>query len=151
MVACHILYLIPTLFLSFFRHPYIIASSFCKLFLILRALRSCCVSRCGYMRTHKLWSGIAPGSPAPAPHPPECGMLALPDGVKITTTLGYPTEMAVSGLLYEPSARFGHVAAAVNGKLYLWGGMRSYLSAIHDGPSKTTLMSVVDVLDPQVF
>jgi len=57
----------------------------------------------------------------------------------------------VSGILSEPAARFGHVAAAVNGKLYLWGGLRRDLPKIHDGPSKTKLTSVVDVLDPQVY
>ena len=51
---------------------------------------------------------------------------------------------------YEPAARFGHVAAAVGYKLYVWGGSRRDLPAVHDGPAKTTLTSVVDVLDLQV-
>ena len=51
---------------------------------------------------------------------------------------------------YEPAPRYGHVAAAVDGKLYLWGGLRRDLPEIHDGPAKTAITSVVDVLDPQV-
>ena len=59
--------------------------------------------------------------------------------------------MAVRDLLpSEPAARYAHVAAAVNGKLYMWGGMRRDLPEIHDDSSKATLTSVVDVLDPQV-
>ena len=52
--------------------------------------------------------------------------------------------------LIEPAPRFGHVAAAVEQKLYLWGGMRRDLPAVHYGPTKTALTSVVDVLDLQV-
>ena len=52
--------------------------------------------------------------------------------------------------LVEPAPRFGHVAAAVEQKLYLWGGMRRDLPVVHDSPTKTALTSVVDVLDLQV-
>ena len=51
---------------------------------------------------------------------------------------------------YQPAARFGHVAAAIEGKLYVWGGVRRDLPAVHDGPEKTAITSVVDVLDLQV-
>ena len=51
---------------------------------------------------------------------------------------------------YEPAARYGHVAAAIEGKLYVWGGLRRDFSAVHDGPEKTAITSVVDVLDLQV-
>ena len=51
---------------------------------------------------------------------------------------------------YIPATRRGHVAAAVEGKLYVWGGMRSDLPAVHDHPVKTAFTSVVDVLDLQV-
>ena len=50
----------------------------------------------------------------------------------------------------EPVPRYGHVAAAVEQKLYLWGGLRRDLPAVHDGPTKTAITSVVDVLDLQV-
>ena len=50
----------------------------------------------------------------------------------------------------EPVPRYGHVAAAIEGKLYLWGGMRRDFPAVHDSPERTTLTSVVDVLDLQV-
>ena len=58
--------------------------------------------------------------------------------------------MAENVLLYEPAPRYAHVAAAVEGKLYVWGGMRRDLPKLHDGPEKTAITSVVDVLDPQV-
>ena len=45
---------------------------------------------------------------------------------------------------------YGHVAAAVDGKLYLWGGLRKGAPKIHDGTAKTVYTSMVDVLDPQV-
>ena len=51
---------------------------------------------------------------------------------------------------YEPAPRRGHLAAAVEQKLYLWEGLRKELPAVHDGPEKATLTSVVDVLDLQV-
>ena len=54
-----------------------------------------------------------------------------------------------SDLCYEPG-RLGHVAAAVEGKLYVWGGMGRDSSALHDGLEKTAITSVVDVLDLQV-
>ena len=51
----------------------------------------------------------------------------------------------------EPASRYGHVAAAVEGKLYVWGGVRKDWPYVHDGPQKTVITSVVDVLDPQVI
>ena len=47
-------------------------------------------------------------------------------------------------------ARYGHLAAAVDGKLYLWGGLSGDFPKVHDGPAKTAVTSVVDVLDLQV-
>ena len=58
--------------------------------------------------------------------------------------------MADNVLRYVPAPRFAHVAAVVEGKLYVWGGVRRDLPAVHDGPAKTAITSVVDVLDPQV-
>ena len=58
--------------------------------------------------------------------------------------------MAEGVLCYEPALRYAHVAAAVKGKLYVWGGMRRDWPEIHDDPTKTAITSVVDVLDPQV-
>ena len=51
----------------------------------------------------------------------------------------------------EPPPRYGHVAAAVENKLYAWGGCRIDLPKLHDGPAKTAITSVVDVLDLQVI
>ena len=58
--------------------------------------------------------------------------------------------MAEGVIWYEPAPRYGHVAAAVEGKLYVWGGMRRDLPKIHNGRAKTAITSVVDVLDPKV-
>ena len=52
---------------------------------------------------------------------------------------------------YEPAPRYAHVAATVEGRLYVWGGMRRDWPLVHDGPQKTAITSVVDVLDPQVI
>ena len=51
---------------------------------------------------------------------------------------------------YQPAPRYEHVAAAVEGKLYVWGGLRRDLPVVHDGPEKTAITSIVDILDPQV-
>ena len=58
--------------------------------------------------------------------------------------------MAEGVVCYEPAPRYGHVAAAVENKFYVWGGFRRDLPDIHDGPAKVAITSVVDVLDPQV-
>ena len=50
----------------------------------------------------------------------------------------------------EPSARFGHVAAGVEGKVYVWGGLRLYQGVSHDGPDKAEIISSVDILDVKV-
>ena len=42
----------------------------------------------------------------------------------------------------EPSARWGHVAAGVEGKVYVWGGRRRQ-NVSHDGPDKTKIISSV--------
>ena len=59
-------------------------------------------------------------------------------------------EMTEGVVFYEPPPRYGHVAGAVENKLYVWGGMRRDSPSVHDGPSKRALTSVVDVLDLQV-
>ena len=51
---------------------------------------------------------------------------------------------------YEPPPRYAHVAAAVEDKLYVWGGTKRDWPFVHDGPAKTAITSVVDVLDLQV-
>ena len=52
---------------------------------------------------------------------------------------------------YEPAARCGHVAAAVEDKVYVWGGDSSvYADVSHDGPDKTTIILKVDILDVKV-
>ena len=58
--------------------------------------------------------------------------------------------MAEGVVCYEPAPRYGHLAAAVEGKLVLWGGFRKDWPFVHDGPAKTAFTSVVDVLDIQV-
>ena len=54
----------------------------------------------------------------------------------------------------EPSARFGHVAAGVEGKVYVWGGSRGYQKVFsrvsHDGPGKAEIICSVDILDVKV-
>ena len=51
---------------------------------------------------------------------------------------------------YEPAARQGHVAAAVEDKVYVWGGHNGYTEVSHDGPDKTTIILTVDILDVKV-
>ena len=50
----------------------------------------------------------------------------------------------------EPSASYGHVAASVEGKVYVWGGLRRYGKVSHDGPNKAKLIFSVDILDVKV-
>ena len=51
----------------------------------------------------------------------------------------------------EPSERRGHVAAGVEGKLYVWGGRRGYDDEVsHDGPDKAEIIFSVDILDLKV-
>ena len=54
--------------------------------------------------------------------------------------------MSASNLLRA----YGHVAAAIDGKLYLWGGLRKDSPLVHDGDAKTKLTSVVKVFDLEV-
>ena len=49
---------------------------------------------------------------------------------------------------YEPAERFGHVAAAVEDNVYVWGGRSGYVS--HDGPDKAAIILKVDILDVKV-
>lgn len=49
-----------------------------------------------------------------------------------------------------PGARRGHVAAAVEDKVYVWGGLLGYTGLSHDGPDKTDVIVKVDVLDLKV-
>ena len=51
---------------------------------------------------------------------------------------------------YEPAARWGHVAAAVQDKVYVWGGRSGYTVVSHDGPDKTAIILTVDILDMKV-
>ena len=48
---------------------------------------------------------------------------------------------------YEPAERSGHVSAAVEDKVYVWGG---YNDVSHDGPDKTAIILTVDILDVKV-
>ena len=50
----------------------------------------------------------------------------------------------------EPSARWGHVAAGVLGKVYVWGGHRGFHKVSHDGPDKAEIVFSVDILDVKV-
>ena len=50
----------------------------------------------------------------------------------------------------EPAARWGHVAAAVQDKVYVWGGSIGYNEFSHDGPDKTDIILTVDILDVKV-
>ena len=52
---------------------------------------------------------------------------------------------------YEPTARCAHVAAAVENKVYVWGGLFGRQKDIsHDGPDKTEVILKVDILDVKV-
>ena len=50
----------------------------------------------------------------------------------------------------EPSARYGHVAAGVEGKVYVWGGRRGRRVSHNAGPDKAEIISSVDILDVKV-
>ena len=51
-------------------------------------------------------------------------------------------------VMAEPSARYGHVAAGVQGKVYVWGGRRAEVHQVsHDGLYKAEIISSVDILD----
>ena len=52
----------------------------------------------------------------------------------------------------EPSARYGHIAAGVECKVYVWGGRRApgVSKVTHDGPDKAELIFSVDILDVKV-
>ena len=50
---------------------------------------------------------------------------------------------------YQPATRWGHVAAAVEDKVYVWGGWNGY-TVSHDGPDKTDIVLKVDILDVKV-
>ena len=68
-----------------------------------------------------------------------------------STADGWVCVMA--GERYEPAARRGHVAAAVEDKVYVWGGRRrrsQFTEVSHDGPDKTTIILTVDILDVKV-
>ena len=50
----------------------------------------------------------------------------------------------------DPS-RWGHVAAGVEGKVYVWGGRQSRHGRFsHDGPDKVEIVFSVDILDVKV-
>ena len=62
-----------------------------------------------------------------------------------------PSTDCVMAGEYEPAARTGHVAAAVEDKVYVWGGRRRRLTVVsHDGPDKTDIILKVDILDVKV-
>ena len=50
---------------------------------------------------------------------------------------------------YQPIPRWGHSAAAINGKLYIWGGCMHNLPKVHSSSEKTQLLSIIDVFDPR--
>ena len=50
---------------------------------------------------------------------------------------------------YEPAARLGHVVAAVEDKVYVWGGHSGRRTEVsHDGPDKTNIILTVDTVLP---
>ena len=53
-------------------------------------------------------------------------------------------------LMDEPAARLGHVAAAVENKVYVWGGLIGRPEVSHDGPDKTDIILQVDILNVKV-
>ena len=56
----------------------------------------------------------------------------------------------MAGNIYVPEVRHGHVAAAVEDKVYVWGGRIGYTKVSHDGPDKTDFTLKVDILDVKV-
>ena len=50
----------------------------------------------------------------------------------------------------ELSAHWGHVAAGVQGKIYVWSGRRDYDRVSHDGPDKAEIIFGVHILDVKV-
>ena len=56
----------------------------------------------------------------------------------------------MAGKYHEPVVRRGHVAAAVEDKVYVWGGRIGYTKVSHDGPDKTDIILKVDILDVKV-
>ena len=58
--------------------------------------------------------------------------------------------MARADIKDEPAARYGHVAAAVEDKVYVWGGLIGGRDVSHDGPDKTENILKVDILNVKV-
>ena len=57
----------------------------------------------------------------------------------------------MAGKYHEPVVRRGHVAAAVEDKVYVWGGWSGRSRRVsHDGPDKTDIILKVDILDVKV-
>lgn len=52
---------------------------------------------------------------------------------------------------YQPTPRWGHSAATINGKLYIWGGCMENLPKVHSSAEKTQLLSIVEVFDPHTL
>lgn len=47
--------------------------------------------------------------------------------------------------------RWGHSAAAINGKLYIWGGCMDNLPKVHSSAEKTSVLSQVEIFDPRTL
>ena len=60
------------------------------------------------------------------------------------------TVCVMAGKYNEPAVRRGHVAAAVEDKVYVWGGRSGYTQVSHDGLDKTDIILKVDILDVKV-
>ena len=71
-------------------------------------------------------------------------------GSHVIPLLGVPVCVMAGEYMYEPAARRGHVAAAVEDKVYVWGGRSGYTQVSHDGPDKTEIILKVDILDVKV-
>ena len=52
-------------------------------------------------------------------------------------------------LKHRPLPRWGHSVAAIDGKLYLWGGCQESLPKCHSSPEKEKFLSRVEVFNPQ--
>ena len=58
--------------------------------------------------------------------------------------------MCIMADKYEPAVRHGHVAAAVEDKVYVWGGYRyRYMNVSRAGSDKNDIFKV-DILDVKV-
>ena len=89
-------------------------------------------------------------SQAPIAEPPRCVQPHPSTVISRKTPLLLGRGSKASALVMaEPAARCGHVAAAVEDKVYVWGGRRGRI-VFHDDPDRAEIRYGVDILDVNV-